>query len=325
MTFMYKEKKVLKIEDVLNVICVISNPCNYRRRIELAKIFISHMLKTKDVRLYVVECIYPGLGQTEYQLTEAGNPNHLQLTAETVLWTKENMINLGVQKLLPTDYKAFAFLDADLHFDNPLWAEETLSKLRKCDVLQPFETGYNLNNINKIDKTTEMLYSYCYLWKKNNMPNNAKFFNIKKELWHPGWGWAMTHEAYEKMNGLYDLGIVGGGDTILAKSLMVPNFMKTSVPFIKCPIEFRKSLYDYQQRCEGLTVDYVSGRVYHYYHGSFENRRYTNRWNIIIYYKYNPYSFLTRNECGMYKATQFFPVEMKKMIVKYFEERNEDN
>ena len=70
------------------------------------------------------------------------------------------MINLGVQKLLPVDYKAFAFLDADLHFDNPLWAEETLIKLRKCDVLQTFEAGYNLNHINKIDKTTKMLYSY---------------------------------------------------------------------------------------------------------------------------------------------------------------------
>ncbi len=320
-----------KIEDVLNVICVISNPCNYKRRIELAKIFISHMLKTKDVRLYIVECIYPGLGQTEYQLTEAGNPNHLQLTAETVLWTKENMINLGVQKLLPTDYKAFAFLDADLRFDNPLWAEETLIKLRKCDVLQPFETGYNLNHINKIDKASEMLYSYCHLWKKNNMANNTKnpksneLLNIKKELWHHGWGWAMTRVAYEKMNGLYDLGIVGGGDTILAKSLTVPNYMNTNDLFMKCPIEFRKSLYDYQQRCAGLKVDYVSGMVYHYYHGSFANRKYTDRWNIIIYYRYNPYLFLTRNECGMYKATQFFPVGMQKIILKYFEERNEDN
>ena len=317
-----------KIEEFLNVICVISNPCNYKRRIELAKIFITHMEKNKDVRLYVVECIYPGLGQTEYQITEAGNPNHLQLTAQAVLWTKENMVNLAVQKLLPKDFKAFAFIDADLHFNNPSWAEETLKALNGgCDILQPFENGYNLNKANKIDKGSDMLYSTCFLWIKYCMNDysSVDFSLINKQLWHPGWCWAMTREAYIKMRGLYDFAILGGGDTILVKSIMNTNYMNTELLFRRCSPGFRKSLIDYQQRCLGLRVGYTKGAVHHYYHGSVVNRKYNERWNIIIYYQYNPYLFLVKNECGMYRASNYFPLKMINEIIKYFKERNEDD
>ncbi len=320
-----------KIEDKLNVICVISNPCNYKRRIILAKIFIEHMLKTKNVNLFVVECIYPKLNQT-YQITDSNNPNHLQLTADTILWTKENMINVAVAKLLPSDYKAFAFLDADLHFMNTNWADDTLKALNSCDILQPFENGYNLNKFNKIDNTSlnKKNYSICYLWlntnnKNNMMLKNKDLENIKPEFCHPGWGWAITRTAYEKIGGIYDLGIIGGGDAILANSIMCKNYMKLKSPFNRCSIPFLKSLYDYQIKCYGLKVGYISGTVHHYYHGSLENRKYTNRWDILVFNNFNPYLFLTKNESGMYKATKYFPDSLENEIIKYFKERNEDS
>ena len=171
-----------KIEDKLNVICVISNPCNYKRRIILAKIFIEHMLKTKNVNLFIVECIYPKLNQT-YQITDSNNPNHLQLTADTILWTKENMINIAVAKLLPPDYKAFAFLDADLHFMNTNWADETLKALKSCDILQPFLNGYNLNKFDKIDDNSlrRTYYAICYLWLNTNQNNNKNNMILKSK------------------------------------------------------------------------------------------------------------------------------------------------
>ena len=323
-----------KIEDKLNVICVISNPCNYKRRIELAKTFINHMLETKNVNLFVVECIYPKLNQ-QYKITDKDNPNHLQLTADTILWTKENMINVAVKKLLPSDYKAFAFLDADLHFNNQNWAEETLIKLNSCDILQPFHFGYNLNNKNELDQNPKIMYSWCYYrlmygLNKPRKPNNptkksASSEELTQEAIHPGWAWAMTRTAYEKMGGLYDLAIVGGGDTILAKSIMNNNYMNTDKPYVLCSPYFRKSLYDYQQRCLGLKFGYTSGVVHHNYHGSLQNRHYTDRWQILIFNNYNPYYFLTRNECGMYKASPLFPPILEAEIMNYFRERNEDN
>lgn len=313
-----------KIEEKLNVICVISNPCNYKKRIILAKQFINHMLQTKDVNLYVVECIYPKLND-EYMITNKDNPNHLQVFADTVLWTKENMINIAVQKLLPTDYKAFAFLDADLQFNNPNWATETLIALNSCDILQPFTSGYNLNHKNELDSNAQIMYSWCYFRSGYNLDKkNRQVKDIPQSSIHPGWAWAMTRSAYEKMGGLYDLGIIGGGDTILAKSIMNKNYMNTDRPYNLCSIYFRKSLYDYQQRCLGLKAGYVSGDIHHYYHGSLQNRQYTDRWQILIFNNYNPYLFLTKNECGMYQATPMFPIGFQKEIMNYFQERNED-
>jgi hypothetical protein len=318
-----------KIEKKLNVICVISNPCNYKRRIILMKAFINQMLNNQDVNLYVVECIYPKLNQT-YQITNVNNPNHLQLKANTILWTKENMINIVVNKLLPQDYKAFAFIDADLEFTNINWATDTLKALNSCDILQPFSKGHTLNKFNKLDNKSRMLYSICYLWlntnkinyKNNNM--NLEINKIIRELGHTGWAWAVTRKGYEQMKGLYDMAIIGGGDSILVRSIICNNFMNILKPYKDCSLEFKKSLYDFQNNCRNLKVGYIHGTLYHYYHGSFENRRYLDRWNIIIKNKYNPYLFLTKNEYGMYEATQFCSESFQNQIINYFKERNED-
>lgn len=44
------------------------------------------------------------------------------------LWHKDNMINLGVENLLPEDCKAFAWIDADLDFESHSWALDKLQK-----------------------------------------------------------------------------------------------------------------------------------------------------------------------------------------------------
>jgi hypothetical protein len=44
-----------------------------------------------------------------------------------------------------------------------------------------------------------------------------------------------------------------------------------------------------------------------------------------MFYRYNPYTFLVKNKCGMYQASQNFPIEMQNEIIKYFKERDEDN
>ena len=99
------------IEENLHVIMVISNPCNFRRRIVLAKEFITRMEFEENIELYIVELAY---NNEPYYVTEENNKNHLQLRTKTLLWHKENMINLGIKKLLPSDWKAVAWIDADI-------------------------------------------------------------------------------------------------------------------------------------------------------------------------------------------------------------------
>lgn len=104
-------RKHKPIEDKLHVIAVVSNPCNYNIRYKLARDYLSRMEKEENCISYLVELVY---GDQEFVLTDPNNKRHLQLRANIPLWHKENMINLGIKYLLPEDWKAVAWVDADI-------------------------------------------------------------------------------------------------------------------------------------------------------------------------------------------------------------------
>ena len=86
------------IEEKLNVIIVVSNPCLYKKRYNLLNDFVKRMNEEEEnVKLFIVELIYKN---QQFAVTDKNNKNHLQIYTETPLWHKENMINLGVKNLL---------------------------------------------------------------------------------------------------------------------------------------------------------------------------------------------------------------------------------
>jgi hypothetical protein len=323
-----KALKKKRIESKLNVICVVSNPCNFKRRIFLAKLFIKEMMTNQDINLYLVECIYPRLGESQkYHITEENNPNHLRVEADTILWTKENMINLAVEKLLPKDYKAFAFIDADLYFTNKNWADETLRVLNDVDIIQPYTIGYKLDKNNKIN-TNGIFFSKCYAHFKSETEILLYLYNNKipqkNSHFVEGWAWVFTRKAYEQIGGLFDLGIVGSGDTILHNSLISDDYMFKSVMFNRCSKDFIQKLFEYRHKCKGLKIGYINNVIYHFYHGDIKNRKYLNRWDILVNNNYSPSIHLKKNKYGMYEGTELFSDKFKTDIETYFKERNED-
>ena len=115
------------IEDKLHVIAVVSNPCNFKIRYKLTEEFMKRMEKEPNVIAYLVELVY---GDQPFGVTESDNKRHLQLRTDAPpLWHKENMINLGVKYLLPPDWKAFAWIDADIEFESAHWALDALKIL----------------------------------------------------------------------------------------------------------------------------------------------------------------------------------------------------
>ena len=87
------------IEDKLHVIVVVSNPCLYATRYILLREFVKRIEEEEEnVNLFIVELIYEN---QRFIVTDSKNKNHLQIKCKTPLWHKENMINLGVQRLLP--------------------------------------------------------------------------------------------------------------------------------------------------------------------------------------------------------------------------------
>jgi hypothetical protein len=305
-------KNNLPIENKLNVIIVVSNPCLYARRYILMKEFINRIeLEEEYVNLYIVELIYDN---QKFIITNSNNKKHLQLKTKVPLWHKENLINLGVKNLLPTNYKAFAWIDADIEFENNFWALDTLKILNGTkDIVQLFSHCVDMN----YNKTTMTIfnsagYSYC-----KNMP----YTSLGKDNWHPGYGYAITRTAYEKIGGLFELGILGSGDMIMMLSLLNNGLKAINEASSD---DYKESILLFQEKAKHLRFGYVPGLIRHHFHGTKSNRKYGQRWKILVKHNYSPKEHITKDSKGILIPTNKFSNNLKDEILQYFKERNED-
>jgi len=300
-----------KIEDKLHVVMVISNPCQYKKRFMLATDFIQRMEQESDVILYIVELAYT---KQNFHVTSSNNPRHLQLYSEIApLWHKENMINLGVQKLLPDNWKAFAWIDADLEFESATWASDTLKILNGSrDVVQLFS---HANDMDQNENTMTLFASFGYHY------TNGKKYG-KPSFWHPGYAWAMTRSLYEKLGGLYEYSILGSGDHNMSFAMIERGIASLN---IECTDEYKQSVVDFQNKIKGCKLGYVPGIIKHYFHGTKQNRKYFERWQILVKHKYSPTLHITKNIDGLLIPTELCPLDLLNDIVLYNKERNEDD
>jgi hypothetical protein len=298
------------IEEKLHVIAVISNPCNFKIRYKLANEFIKRIEKEHNVILYIVELAYK---DNNFEITNSNNKKHLQLRCEIPLWHKENMVNLGVKYLLPNNWKAVAWIDADIEFENAHWASDALKLLKGGkDFIQLFTHAIDMDFNKQIMNTfTGFGYQHSKNFKKGQFNN----------YWHPGFAWACNKKAYNQLGGLLEYGILGSGDNIMCHS-----FIK------KGPESLKKGLSEtyvnlikrFQDNIKSLKLGYVPGTIIHYLHGKKENRNYCGREDILIKYQYDPNTFIKKNAQGLLIPSENCPKDFLKDIMDYFLSRNED-
>lgn len=303
-----------QIEDRLNVIIVVSNPSGFASRYILAREFITRIEREESkVNLHIVELAYSG---QNYYVTEKDNPRHLRLRGSVPLWHKENMINIAVRRLLPPTWKAMAWIDADLEFENLNWATDTLRLLNGTyDIVQIFShacdmdiKGYSMNVFNSL--------GYCAV-KHGHQGIKHDGINYP----HPGFAWAITRKAYEKIGGLYELAILGSGDHIMAKCLLGKG-LSAIVP--ESSDTYKQSVLKFEEKARTLRFGYVPGVIRHHFHGSKKNRKYTERWQILVRWDYKPDEHITLNTDGLLIPTEKCPQGMLDEIANYGNERNED-
>ena len=301
------------IEEKLHVIAVVSNPSLFAKRYILMKEFMARMENDEpDVILYVVELAY---GNQRFLVTDKKNKRHLQLRTECPLWHKENLVNLGVRNLLPKNYKAFAWLDGDIEFESPTWALDTLRILNGSkDIVQVFSHAVDMD---KRENTMMVFNSAGYKLVRNGSycPNRGNNYS------HPGYGWAITRKAFERIGGLYDHGILGSGDYVMLLSLIGRgnNFINS-----RYSPDFVESVMQFQSKFQNLRFGYVPGVIRHNFHGQKVNRKYQDRNEILVRHQYSPFRHITYDASGIIVPTAEFPEECKAEIMEYFNGRNED-
>ena len=303
-------KNDTKIDDILHVVCVISNVHEFKRRWQLMRDFIDRMKEYDNIKLYVVELAY---GEQEFVITDPTNSQHLQLRTKHALWHKENMINVGVKKLLPTNWKAMAWIDGDIEFENPNWPMDTLKVLSEFDLVQLFTSAYDLNENNE---AMSVWQSYGYKFCNGERFKHTRGINY----WHSGYAWACRREFYDSIGGLYEKGIIGSGDYV-----MTQGFVGNIACGDRSLYGFKKDIERYNANLkEDIKIGYIPCNILHYFHGSKKNRKYVERNQILIRHKYDPVKHLAYDSNGILIPSPNMCQDFVTEIRNYFGERNED-
>lgn len=316
------------LKDQFWVIAVYNNPCRFDRRLTLFKNFIENM-KKYNAQVCIVEVAY---GDRNFETENIDAGVKVLLRTNTVLWHKENLINIGISRL-PQDWQYVAWIDADIDFMRNDWIDETIHQLQFYDIVQMFEDAVDLGPNYEIMNTFKS-FMYChrkniphaYSHKKRTHcdPYISRETNERGGIYfHSGYAWAATRTAIDTVGGLLDIGIVGAGDHHMACSLIgegsrsVPNGISD---------DYRQHVLNWETRALRLhfNVGYVKGTIYHHFHGKKSNRKYVERWSVLKENDFQPSRDLYKDSNGLL-TFHISNNHLREHIRQYFEERNEDS
>lgn len=322
----------------LCVVTCISNPVRYKSRYELYRKF-EKMCHDAGVTFVTIEQAF---GDRDFVLTTDGDPLDLQVRSIDELWHKENMLNLAIAYAVQKNpkLKYVAWVDADVFpmRDGRDWFEETWHQLQHYQVVQMFEWSVDLDpNYNQLSEKRHGFIAKYFQegfvpptvagkWRKPNDPNSyyGGGYGVQG---HSGFAWAASIDALNAVGGLIDKAILGAGDWHMAHGLV--GAMSLSIPHIVSP-QYKKYLLSWEKlatRHIKRDVGYVSGTIYHYWHGKKVDRKYWDRWKILADNDYDPYKDLKRDAQGLYQLESYYPRQLmlRDQVRAYFRQRNEDS
>lgn len=289
------------------------NPWRYKSRVKLYHEFARYLqpfIDSNHIEFWTAEVAF---GDRPFEVTDCNNPRHLQLRSSHTLWLKEISLQLLIQKL-PLNAQYISSIDADLVFARPDWYTEIIQLLQHYDVIQNFSYAHDLNNNYEIMKTHT---SIIKAWHDNKQIKNKYQSN------HPGFSWSYRRDALDRLGGLFTVGILGAGDRAMASCLI--GDYKLSIPKGLSPgyIEQLKLWQDRADKHIKQNVGFMPGSIFHYAHGNKLDRKYTDRWQILVKHQFDP-EFSIYPDCqGLWQFADKNS-QLHYDISQYFKERNED-
>ena len=344
----YSVPAIKAFPDLLHVVTVLFNPLRYRARYRNYRAFEKHVEDAGAV-LHTVEAAFGG---REFEVTEAANPLHVQVRTSDELWLKESLLNLGISRLAP-EARYIAIVDADIAFQKPHWAQETLQILQHHPVAQMFSA---ITYLGPDDEPLHGMDSFAERWVNGNpirlgagIIQKEVFYGrgrkrgtafggydaatmeaIRKGAWgQPGGAWAFRREALDQVGGLLDCCILGSADSLMAFGILgkvreyiagdgyAPGYVNELVAWEDRAVSaFRRN------------IGVVRGGVTHYWHGDMNDRRYGLRNRILRENAFDPRRDLKRDTQGLWRlhddGSERF-VKLRDDLRSYFAGRNEDS
>lgn len=311
---------------LLHVVVTYSNPMRWETRSRIHNEFETHMLAS-GVQLTTVECAF---GERPFELPDHPDINRVRVRAKTVMWIKENLMNIGISRL-PSDWKYVMCGDADIFFRRSNWASEAVHSLQQYEIIQPWSDAYDLG---PNDDHIQHHMSFCRQWW-----HDYPVCSVGKKGWrfdggpydypHSGYAWCYTRNAIEWLGGLIDIGITGAGDHHMALSLVgkaefsLPSALGIAGGVTK---NYSDAIFTWQDRAThhiNQNIGFNWGTIEHRWHGRKRDRQYIDRWSIILKYQFDPLTDIKKNSYGVNELTGSKP-RLTHALDRYFRHRNEN-
>jgi hypothetical protein len=304
---------------MVRVACVTTyfNPAGYRSRLRNYQSFAA-ALERQGVTLLTAEL---AVGDDPFQLP--GGPGFVRFRGRSRLWMKERLANAAVARL-PDGYDAVAWLDGDILFKDDDWLGQLAERFDTADVVQPFATVTHLPPGHEAHRGEDLGSDPGIVAQARLTPDwlaarraGAVPFGV------PGYAWAARRELFEGGGGLYDRMILGNGDAFFADCLLdsfgLHHYSSSRTAGMAADMDaWRPGLLGGRHP----RVDWLPGRVFHLWHGRFQDRGYTARDAILRRHDFDPRQDLVR-EGDLYEWGSDKP-GLHAEVAAYFLARRED-
>ena len=151
------------------------------------------------------------------------------------------------------------------------------------------------------------------------MDNSIQSGTIDEKIYHE----ALVHPVMSSIQERKRVMIIGGGDSAMAFALydqyelsklhhqlndmQYKHYLNWSIPFNKA-IDKK--------------INYVSGKIYHLWHGTLKNRQYFKRYDGLSKLEFNPFVDIKINEDGIWELRKEAH-DLKNYLIEYFKKRKE--
>jgi len=319
----------------LGVVCCYFNPMksssqllNYRR--------FADGMQSAGVTLTTVELAFD---DQPHQLGDAPG-EVLRVRSGSVLWHKERLLNLGIERLLDRNVRKIAWLDADIRFLDRRWPLYVAAILETQNLCQVF--GKVLVQTNAVLDPKVGVGAVKYLEDRGRLdPQKMVLARFLRRRGYPsgysGYGWAARAELLARVP-LYDACVIGGADKLMYfasfsqhrrwKTAVERWFRSANPECSSCGHQAAAARWlshylEWAQRWSKAVdgrVGYVDNTIGDFYHGNRASRRYNGRKEILLRQGFDPVEDLTTNEDGCLEWASG-KRRMHDDVLRYFRQR----
>ena len=288
----------------LAAVCAYFNPCGYESRRRNYDAFRKN-LEGSGIELLTVELVFDNDRSSE--LGAYGNVESIR--GGDMMWQKERLLQLGIDRLLTDGHDAIAWLDADIVFENKVWHQNVLRALEDFDYVQSFDRLVSH-------------YPEGQLVRTGAARDHSS--------WAHGGSWAGRRDFWQRFK-LYQYCILGGGDTVMANVALQLSESQTGAfqwPLenivlnqINMPMREHIAVWA-RDTWDGWRVGYVADQAAHLLpHGCRRRRYHVERWQALT--NYDPRTDVVVSDSGAFRWSSDKP-RLHESVRSYFAARRED-